>query len=96
MFSQAARYDIKGKRYLDYPAKYYCADIGLRNVRLGLRQQEETHIVENILYNELLVRGFSVDVGVVEVVDRNKSGKRQQKSFEIDFIARKGMKKLDR
>lgn len=93
LFSKAERYDVKGKRYFDYPAKFYCTDIGLRNVRLGLRQQEPTHIMENILYNELLVRGYAVDVGVVEAVDRNAEGRRTQKSLEIDFIARKGSKK---
>jgi len=93
LFSKAERYDVKGKRYFEYPAKFYCTDIGLRNVRLGLRQQEPTHIMENILYNELLVRGYAVDVGVVEAVDKNAEGKRTQKSLEIDFIARKGSKK---
>ena len=92
LFSKAERYDVKGKRYFEYPAKFYCTDIGLRNVRLGLRQQEPTHIMENILYNELLVRGYAVDVGVVEAVDRNAEGRRTQKSLEIDFIARKGSK----
>lgn len=93
LFSKAERYDVKGKRYFDYPSKYYCTDVGLRNVRLGLRQQEETHILENVLYNELLIRGFTVDVGMVEVVERNAEGKRTQKSLEVDFIARKGTKK---
>lgn len=93
LFSKAERYDVKGKRYFEYPAKFYCTDIGLRNVRLGLRQQEPTHIMENILYNELLVRGYAVDVGVVEAVDKNAEGRRTQKSLEIDFIARKGSKK---
>ncbi len=93
LFSKAERYDVKGKRYFDYPSKYYCTDVGLRNVRLGLRQQEETHILENIIYNELLMRGFTADAGMVEVVERNREGKRTQKSLEIDFIARKGTKK---
>lgn len=93
LFSKAARYDVKGKKYFDYPSKYYSTDIGLRNVRLGLRQQEETHILENILYNELLFRGFSVDVGVVEVIERTAEGKRAKKALEIDFIARKGTEK---
>ena len=93
LFSKAERYDVKGKRYFDYPSKYYCTDVGLRNVRLGLRQQEETHILENVIYNELLIRGFTVDVGMVEVVERNPEGKRTQKSLEVDFIARKGTKK---
>ena len=93
LFSKAERYDVKGKRYFDYPSKYYCTDVGLRNIRLGLRQQEETHILENILYNELLYRGYSVDVGVVEVVEKNEEGKREKKLLEIDFIARKGTEK---
>ena len=93
LFSKANRYDVKGKRYFDYPSKYYCADVGLRNVHLGLRQQEETHILENVIYNELIARGYAVDVGVVCVVDRNSDGKRSQKSLEIDFIARMGAEK---
>lgn len=93
LFSKAERYDVKGKRYFDYPSKYYCTDVGLRNVRLGLRQQEETHILENVIYNELLIRGFTVDVGMVEVVERDPKGRRTQKSLEVDFIARKGTKK---
>ena len=93
LFSKAARYDVKGKRYFDYPSKYYSTDIGLRNIRLGLRQQEETHILENILYNELLYRGYSVDVGVVEVAEKTEEGKQAKKALEIDFIARKGTEK---
>ena len=94
LFSKAERYDVKGKKYFDYPSKYYCMDVGLRNVRLGLRQQEETHILENVIYNELLMRGFAVDVGMVEVVERNQEGKRKQKSLEVDFIARKRLEKI--
>ena len=71
LFSNAKRYDVKGKRYFEYPSKFYCTDIGLRNARLNFRQQEETHIMENIIYNELLCRGYLVDVGVVEVNERN-------------------------
>jgi len=93
LFSQAVRYDVKGKKYFDYPSKYYCTDIGLRNIRLGLRQQEETHILENIIYNELVFRGYAVDVGVVEVTERTKDGNRSKKALEIDFIARKGSEK---
>ncbi len=93
LFSKADRYDVKGKKYFDYPSKYYCTDVGLRNIRLGLRQQEETHILENILYNELLYRGYSVDVGVVEVTEKNEEGKRSKKALEIDFIVRKGTEK---
>lgn len=90
LFSKSERYDVKGKRYFEYPSKYYCTDVGLRNIRLGLRQQEETHILENLLYNELRVRGYQVDVGVVTVTESKPDGKRAQKSLEIDFIARKG------
>ena len=70
LFSNAKRYDVKGKKYFEYPSKYYCADIGLRNARLNFRQQEETHIMENVIYNELLCREYSVDVGVVEIVEK--------------------------
>ena len=93
LFSKAERYDVKGKKYFEYPSKYYCTDVGLRNVRLGLRQQEETHIMENIIYNELISRGYAVDIGNIAIVERNKEGKRTQKNLEVDFIARKGSKK---
>ncbi|MBR6427459.1 MAG: ATP-binding protein [Clostridia bacterium] len=93
LFSEALRYDVKGKRYFEYPSKYYCTDIGLRNIRLGLRQQEETHIMENCVYNELIIRGYHVDVGVVPVPDVSSSGLRTQRNCEIDFIATKGSKK---
>lgn len=93
LFSEAVRYDIKGKKYFEYPSKYYCTDIGLRNVRLGLRQQEETHIMENCIYNELIIRGYHVDVGVIPIVEKNAAGDRIQKNCEIDFIAAKGNKK---
>ena len=93
LFSEAVRYDIKGKKYFEYPSKYYCTDIGLRNVRLGLRQQEETHIMENCIYNELIIRGYHVDVGVISIAEKNAAGARIQKNCEIDFIAAKGSKK---
>ena len=93
LFNQAKRYDVKGKKYFLYPSKYYCTDMGLRNARLNFRQQEETHAMENIIYNELLTRGFSVDVGVVELVRVGKDGKRHQKQCEIDFVVNKGMRK---
>ncbi len=92
LFSNAKRYDIKGEKYFEYPSKYYCTDVGLRNARLNFRQQEETHIMENIIYNELLCRGYSVDVGVVEIVDTVK-GKKTKKQCEIDFVVNKGSKK---
>ena len=93
LFRQAKRYDVKGKKYFEYPSKFYCEDIGLRNVRLNMRQQEETHIMENIIYNDLLVKGYSVDVGVVKISETGDDGKLHQKTCEIDFIACKGMKK---
>ena len=86
LFRCAKRYDVKGKHYFDYPMKYYCEDIGLRNAHLNYRQQEETHIMENILYNELIARGYSVDVGVVPVSDKDADGKRHQRRCEIDFV----------
>jgi predicted AAA+ superfamily ATPase len=93
LFRCAKRYDVKGKRYFSYPSKYYCADPGLRNVRLNLRQQEESHIMENIIYNELASRGYAVDVGVVTVDDRSEDKKVKRSNLEIDFIINKGMKK---
>lgn len=92
LFNAAKRYDIKGKKYFEYPSKYYCTDIGLRNARLNFRQQEETHIMENIIYNELLCRGYSVDVGVVEIVN-SKNGNRTKSQIEIDFVVNSGSKK---
>ena len=92
LFSNAKRYDVKGKKYFEYPSKYYCADVGLRNARLNFRQQEETHIMENIIYNELLCRGFTVDVGVVEIVESSE-GKKTKKQCEIDFVVNRGSKK---
>lgn len=92
LFSNAKRYDVKGKRYFEYPSKYYCTDVGLRNARLNFRQQEETHIMENILYNELICRGYSVDVGVIEIV--SKTGPtRTKKQCEIDFVVNRGTRK---
>ena len=92
LFSNAKRYDVKGKKYFEYPSKFYCTDIGLRNARLNFRQQEETHIMENIIYNELLCRGYSVDVGVVEVNEKNGE-KKVRKQCEIDFVVNHGAKK---
>lgn len=92
LFNNAKRYDVKGRKYFEYPSKYYCIDIGLRNARLNFRQQEETHIMENIIYNDLLCREYSVDVGVVEVAE-TVDEKRVKKQCEIDFIVNKGSKK---
>lgn len=92
LFDRAKRYDVKGKRHFEYPSKYYCSDIGLRNARLNFRQQEETHIMENIIYNELLCRDCAVDVGVVEIVEK-ENGKKTKKQCEIDFVVNYGSKK---
>ncbi len=88
--NKAERYDIKGKKYIASPFKYYFTDIGLRNARLNFRQQEENHIMENIIYNELLVRGFNVDVGVVERSERDENGKMIRKKLEVDFVCNRG------
>lgn len=85
LFSKADRYDVKVKRYFSFPSKYYCVDPGLRNAQLNFRQMEETHLMENVIYNELKVRGYSVDVGVVESVE-TINGKRQRVTREIDFV----------
>ena len=93
LFRCAKRFDIKGNKYFEYPMKYYCADIGLRNARLNWRQQEESHIMENIIYNELIVRGNLVDVGIVPIREENADGKRVQSNCEIDFVVNRGMRK---
>lgn len=90
---KAKRYDVKGKKYIETPSKYYFTDIGIRNAQLNFRQQEENHIMENIIFNELKIRGYRVDVGVVEITETNAAGKRTQKGLEIDFIATKGNNK---
>lgn len=92
LFDSAKRYDVKGKKYFETPLKYYMADVGLRNARLNFRQMEENHIMENVIFNELKVRGYSVDVGVVESKE-TIDGKRKLKQLEIDFVANKGSKK---
>ena len=93
LFEECRRYDVKGKDYFDYPNKYYCDDIGLRNARTGFRQQEMTHIMENILYNELRVRGCEVDIGIVYGTEKNRKGQSAQVAREIDFVASRGGKK---
>lgn len=94
LISESKRFDVKGKAYFDYPYKFYCEDIGLRNARIGFQQQEMTHIMENIIYNELIVRGFSVDVGVVYSRKKNSSGNYSKTAREIDFVAVKGNRKV--
>ena len=93
IISKATRYDIKGKRYIDTPYKYYFTDLGLRNARLNFRQIEKTHLMENILYNELLYRGFNVDVGVVPIRTINAKGQQQRAQLEIDFVCNQGSKR---
>lgn len=88
--SNAMRYNVKGKKYIGSPQKYYFEDIGLRNARLNFRQTEETHLMENMIYNELLYRGFSVDVGIVEYNYKDGDGKSKRKNLEIDFVAGNG------
>ena len=93
LFEECRRFDVKGKDYFDYPNKYYCEDLGLRNARIGFRQQEMTHIMENIIYNELRARRCEVDIGIVYSSEKNKSGQLAQVAREIDFIAMRGSKR---
>ena len=93
LFEECRRYDVKGKDYFDYPNKYYCDDIGLRNARIGFRQQEMTHIMENVIYNDLRIRGCEVDIGIVYSNEKNKAGQTIQIAREIDFIAMRGGRK---
>lgn len=93
IISEANRYDVKGRKYIGTPLKYYFEDVGLRNARLGFRQVEETHLMENIIYNELRVRGFSVDVGVVMKRNRTEAGVQEKRQLEIDFIANQGSRR---
>ncbi len=90
ILKKAERYDIKGRRYIGAQQKYFYCDLGLRNARLNFRQQEENHIMENIIYNELTARGFSVDVGVVETMIKRTDGKRQRSLLEVDFVCHRG------
>ncbi|MDE6240123.1 MAG: ATP-binding protein [Muribaculaceae bacterium] len=90
LVEKSQRYDIKGKKYIDTPYKYYFVDLGLRNARLNFRQLEKTHMMENIIYNELRVRGFNVDVGIVPLVIRDGNGNQKRVSYEVDFVANKG------
>ena len=90
LLSQAKRYDVKGRKYIGSPMKYYYSDVGLRNARLNFRQQEENHIMENLIYNELRVRGFDVDVGIVTVNSRDEHGKSKRTQHEVDFVVNRG------
>lgn len=93
MISEALRYDVKGRKYIGTETKYYFSDMGLRNSILDFRQVEESHLMENILYNELRSRGYNVDVGMVETMERDKNGKLARKRLEIDFVANQGSKR---
>lgn len=93
IFEKARRYDLKGKAYLDSPVKYYATDVGLRNARLGFRQIEETHLMENILFNELVLRGYQVDVGTVRYAE-TVGNQKTEKQHEINFVVNMGMKKV--
>ena len=93
LIDSAMRYDIKGKKYIDTPIKYYFTDMGLRNARLNFRQLEETHAMENVIFNELKLRGFNVDVGVIEINSTNEKGNRVRKQLEIDFVCNKGSRR---
>lgn len=90
LIDAAERYDIRGKAYIETPRKYYFSDLGLRNARINFRQLEETHSMENVIYNELRMRGFSVDVGVVQIAERDQNGKMIRKQLEIDFVCNLG------
>jgi len=91
---RAARYDVRGKRYLQSPQKYYFTDMGLRNARMNFRQFEPTHAMENIIFNELLVRGYDIDVGMIEVNERQEDGNYKRKQIEIDFVANRGVQRI--
>ena len=93
LVEKSTRYDIKGKRYINSPYKYYFMDLGLRNARINFRQSEKSHLMENMIYNELRIRGFNVDVGVVPVVVKDENGKQQRSVLEVDFICNLGSKR---
>lgn len=93
LISAAQRYDIRGKRYIDTPLKYYFTDVGLRNARINFRQLEETHTMENIIYNELVIRDFNVDVGVVQFSMRDENGKLMRRQLEVDFVCNKASRR---
>ena len=93
LLESAQRYDIKGKSYIETPKKYYFSDMGLRNARINFRQFEQTHTMENVIYNELRMRGYKVDVGVVTVSEKDKEGKSVRKQLEVDFVCNLGSMK---
>lgn len=93
LIDKSTRYDVKGKRYIDTPYKYYFTDLGLRNARLNFRQVEPSHLMENLIYNELCIRGFNVDVGVVPIIERLDNGKQRRSQLEIDFVCNMGSRR---
>ena len=93
LIEKSTRYDIKGKRYISSPYKYYFMDLGLRNARINFRQSEKSHLMENMVYNELRMRGFNVDVGVVPVIHRGEDGKQRRSSLEVDFVCNLGSRR---
>lgn len=93
LVSRCARFDVKGRKYIDSPNKYYFTDLGLRNARINFRQTEPTHILENAIYNELIIRGFNVDVGVVPTVSGAPDGRRERRQYEIDFVCNQGSRR---
>ena len=93
LLSEARRYDVKGRQYISAQQKYYFADLGLRNARLDFRQQDDGHLMENMIYNELVTRGFSVDVGIVPVVEKDENDKPKRKQYEVDFVANSGSRR---
>lgn len=93
LVTKAMQYDVKSKRYIDTPYKYYFTDTGLRNARLNFRQDEKTHLMENVIFNDLMIRGFNVDVGVVPVVKNGEDGKQHRSQLEIDFVCNQGSRR---
>ena len=94
LFEKAERWDVKGRKYIGALVKYYAEDVGLRNARLNFRQMERSHLMENVIYCELLRRGLAVDVGVVERVEKDSNGRSVRKSYEIDFVVNSGFRKV--
>lgn len=94
LVAKAVRYDVKGRKYIDTPSKFYFCDLGLRNARLNFRQTENTHLMENLIYNELIYRGYNVDVGVVVIEMKDEEGKRHKVQLEIDFVCNQGSKRI--
>ena len=94
LIEKSVRYDIKGKRYIETPSKYYFEDLGLRNARLNFRQIGPTHLLENLIYNELRIKGYSVDVGQVTLNTKNEEGKSQRKYLEVDFVCNRGYNRI--